>query len=78
MGQKDNQMEMKVLCKWNGNLVATVKVEYLQRLSVCSRRFPFDPRVPCAFQPVKPVKPVKNFVERPCSTQSPKKSFQQS
>ena len=56
MAQKDNQMELKILCRWNGNLVGTEKVEYLQRSSVCSGRFPFDPRVPFAFQPVKAVK----------------------
>ena len=46
------------LCKWNGMFllrsVATKKVEQLRRLSVCSGKFPLEPRVPFAFQPVEP------------------------
>jgi len=30
------------------------KLEYLGRLSVCSRKFLADPRMPFAFQPVEP------------------------
>ena len=45
-------------CKWNGMFpfrsVATKKVEQLRRLSVCSGKFPLEPRVPFAFQPVEP------------------------
>ena len=33
--------------------VATKKVEQLQRLSDCSGKFPLEPRVPFAFQPVE-------------------------
>ena len=45
-------------CKWNGMFpfrsVATKKVEQLRRLSVCSGKFPLEPRVPFAFHPVEP------------------------
>ena len=44
------QMERQFLLQ----SVGTEKVEYLGRSSVCSENFPFDPRVPFAFQLVEP------------------------
>ena len=57
-GHKKWREKISPLCKWNGMFplrpVETEKVEHLGRLSVCSGKFPLEPRVPFAFQPVEP------------------------
>ena len=47
MAQEYNKLKFG-FCQWKAE-----NVEYLQRSSVCSRKFPFHPRVPFTFEPVK-------------------------
>lgn len=53
MEEEDNKMELKFCANGTGIWLEWKKVEFLQRLSVCSCKFLFDLHVPFAFQLVK-------------------------